>query len=170
MKKGLSGRRRSLMVLVLVVFVLGSFGLSGCATTGSSEVSREAELPRLEGRSLEESGEVPLLDSPTLGDPDAAVVIVEFLSFPCRDCSVPAEAVATLLEEEGDRVQLVFKHHPREDRPESWIIARGLEAAREMGAFWEMRALVLERSKEVSSGGARAFVFELAGELNLTWY
>ena len=167
MKKGLSCRRRSLMVLVLFVFVLCSSGLSGCATTGSSEMSREAELPRLEGRSLKESAEVPLLDSPTLGDPDAEVVIVEFLSFPCRDCAVPAEAVATLLEEQGDRVQLVFKHQPREDRPESWILARGLEAAREMGAFWEMRALMLERSGAVTSGGARAFVFELAGELNL---
>lgn len=152
-------------ILYLFALYLGCVFLLSCSTS-SQNLAGEQDRPTLEGRTLVDSDEIPLLDSPTLGDVNAPLVVVEFLRLPCPDCPVPTEALAELVESRQD-VQIVAKHNPRDDQPQSWIAARGLEAARETGAFWEFRQALLESQAELTPGNARAFIFGIAEELEL---
>ena len=55
-----------------------------------------------------------------------------------RFCARVAPVLKQLLQDYGDDVALLFRHHPLAMHPQAMLAAQASEAAREQGKFWEM--------------------------------
>lgn len=155
-----------LSLMVAGALLGGGFGL-GCATTPAGpEEEVHQEAPSGE-RTFEDSDLVPIGDSPVKGNPDAPIVIVEFMSLQCGFCARGAETMRALQDVYPDDVQVVFKHLPLQFQQESFGAAMMTEAAREQGNFWEMRDAILRRMGELNTRGALELGWEIAEELGL---
>ena len=78
--------------------------------------------------------------SPKYGDPEAKVVIIEFLDPECESCRAFYPAVKSLLEEFKGQVQLAVRYAPFHQNSVTAI--RALEAARLQGKYWEALELL----------------------------
>ena len=47
-----------------------------------------------------------------LGDPDAAITLVEYGSYNCPSCLAANDVIANLRDRFGDRLRYVFRHRP----------------------------------------------------------
>lgn len=74
-------------------------------------------------------------ESPTRGDSDAKVHIVEFLDPACETCARYRPVVELIVGENPHRVRLSVRHVAFHDGSEFAI--RTLEAARQQGKYWE---------------------------------
>jgi protein-disulfide isomerase len=82
--------------------------------------------------------EVLIGDSPTLGNPDASVVLLEFSDFQCPYCARAKEQISTFTVAHQEEVLLVFKHLPLTNiHPEALPAAQAAWAAGQQGKFWE---------------------------------
>jgi len=76
-------------------------------------------------------------ESPTQGNPDAAVVLIKFSDFQCPYCTVAAGNMKTLLASRSDDVLYVYKHLPLTSiHPEAVPAAQAAWAAGQQGQFW----------------------------------
>lgn len=73
--------------------------------------------------------------SPTLGDPNAPVHIVEFLDPACETCALFYPMVKSWLNEVPDKLRLSIRHVPFHNGSEYAV--RALEAARAQDMYWE---------------------------------
>ncbi|MEP7292562.1 MAG: DsbA family protein [Chloroflexota bacterium] len=81
--------------------------------------------------------EVSIENQPSLGSPDAPVVLVEFGDFHCGYCKrFHEETIAPLLENYGDRVLFVYRDYPILG-PDSLQAALAASCAYSQNAFWE---------------------------------
>lgn len=85
-------------------------------------------------------------DSPTLGNADAAVTLVEFLDPECESCRAAHPAIKQIMTEYGGRVRLVVRYFPLHGN--SVLAAAATEAAGQQGKYWEMQNLLFERQPE----------------------
>lgn len=74
------------------------------------------------------------MHSPTLGKPDAPVVIVEFLDPACETCRAFYPLVKDILAANPDQVRLVLRYAPFHNGSDKVVAV--LEAARKQGKFW----------------------------------
>lgn len=118
-------------------------------------------------RTLVDSTLIPLGDSATIGDPDAPIVIVEFISLQCPFCARGSETIEELRQRHPDEIQIVTRHFPLPFQAQSHDAARVAEAARRQGAFEPMREALLERQGELRNNGALELGIEIAGDLGL---
>lgn len=87
--------------------------------------------------------------SPAIGDPEAAVTIVEFLDPECEACSALFPVVKQVLKEFDDQVRLIVRYMPFHGN--SAYAASILEAARKQGRYWEALEILFERQPEWAS-------------------
>ncbi len=73
--------------------------------------------------------------SPTLGDEDARVVLVEFTDPACETCAAFSPLVKQLMERHPGKIRFVLRYAPFHHGADE--VARILEAAREQDRFWE---------------------------------
>ena len=97
---------------------------------------------------MAENNSAPLVrpHSPTLGKPDAPVVIVEFLDPACETCWAFYPLVKDLLATNPDRIRLVLRYAPFHDGSDK-VVAM-LEAARKQGKFWPALEAVMAAQAE----------------------
>lgn len=74
------------------------------------------------------------MHSPTLGKPDAPVVIVEFFDPACETCQAFYPLVKDILAANPDQVRLVLRYAPFHNGSDKVVAV--LEAARKQGKFW----------------------------------
>lgn len=74
------------------------------------------------------------MHSPTLGNPNAPVVIVEFLDPACETCRVFYPLVKDILAAHPDQIRLVLRYAPFHNGSDKVVAV--LEAARKQGKFW----------------------------------
>lgn len=72
--------------------------------------------------------------SPTLGKPDAPVVIVEFIDPACETCRAFYPMVKQLMAANPDKIRLVLRYAPFHNGSDKVVAV--LEAARKQGKFW----------------------------------
>jgi protein-disulfide isomerase len=72
--------------------------------------------------------------SPTLGDPGAAVHIVEFLDPACETCALMYPHVKQMLADNPGRIRLSLRHVPFHQGAE--FVVRLLEASRKQDKYW----------------------------------
>jgi protein-disulfide isomerase len=73
--------------------------------------------------------------SPTLGNPDAKVQIVEFLDPACETCAAFYPFVKNLMAAHPERIRLFIRYAPF--HPGSDEVVKILEAARKQGKYWQ---------------------------------
>jgi protein-disulfide isomerase len=104
------------------------------------------------------------------GDPEAAVVVIEFSDFQCPACQGHSLEVQPVLDEafvDTGQILWVHKHLPLQIHPQALAAAAAAECAADQGAFWEMHDLLFESSEQWGVEEPEAELLQLAGELDL---
>jgi protein-disulfide isomerase len=108
---------------------------------------------------------------PYKGDPDAALVVVEFSDFQCPSCQRHALETQPVLDEtfvEAGEIMWVFKHLPLKEHPYAPLAAVAAECAGEQGRFWEMHHLLYETLEQwPGEEDVDAALLALSGQLDL---
>jgi|GEM_PF-240460 len=107
---------------------------------------------------------------PYKGNPDAALVVVEFADFQCPPCRDHAVEVQPTVEEkfiDSDQIMWVFKHLPLKEHPLAPVAAVAAECAGNQNQFWPMHDLLFEKQEQWAEGDTEAVLLTLAAELNL---
>jgi len=77
--------------------------------------------------------------SPSIGDPKAKIVIVEFSEFECPYCARIAPLLDSLVRAHPGKIRLVYKHFPLSFHANAPAAAAAALAAQNQGKFWEYR-------------------------------
>jgi protein-disulfide isomerase len=104
------------------------------------------------------------------GDPEAAVVVIEFSDFQCPACQQHSLEVQPTLDQEfveTGQILWVHKHLPLQIHPQALVAAAAAECAADQGQFWEMHDLLFERVDQWAVEEAESELTSLAGELDL---
>ncbi|NJN84572.1 MAG: thioredoxin domain-containing protein [Caldilineaceae bacterium] len=104
------------------------------------------------------------------GNPDAAVVVVEYSDFQCPFCQRHTLDTQPILDEtfvDSDQVLWVFKHFPLSIHPQAPAAGVAAECAAEQGQFWEMHHLLFTNSSSWSVSDPSTALTDLAAELGL---
>ena len=109
-------------IVLLLVFVAGAFFYKDQQEKAANE---RAEANR---------AILVRMHSPTLGNADAPVVIVEFLDPACETCRTFYPLVKQLMATHPDKIRLVLRHAPFHKGSDKVVAV--LEAARRQGKFW----------------------------------
>lgn len=81
--------------------------------------------------------EVLIGDSPTLGNPDADIILLEFSDFECPYCARAVKPVKSFMQNHEEDVLVVFKNLPLTSiHPEAVPAALAAWAAEQQGQFW----------------------------------
>jgi len=85
---------------------------------------------------------------PTLGPDDAQVKVIEFGDFQCPFCKRSEDAVKSIRQKYGNRVQLVYMDFPLSFHPNAMPAANAARCAQAQGKFWQYHdALFADQSK-----------------------
>jgi protein-disulfide isomerase len=98
-----------------------------------------------------------------MGPPSAKVTIVEFSDFQCPYCSKASKTVQQVREQYGDKVRVVFKHHPLPFHDNASLAAQAATEANAQGSFWPFHDRLFSNQK----GLARADLEAAAQALGL---
>lgn len=104
------------------------------------------------------------------GNPDAAVVVVEFSDFQCPYCERHSNDTQPVLDEQfvdTDQVMWVFKHFPLDIHPQAPMAGAASECAADQGSFWEMHELLFADTDSWSVSDPTEALVALAGQLDL---
>jgi protein-disulfide isomerase len=107
------------------------------------------------------------LHSPSLGNADAKVHIVEFLDPACETCAAFYPQVKKIMAANPDRIRLSVRHLPLHNG--SLEVVKMLEASRNQGKYWPaLEAVLANQSRWVSNHTARPeMVWEVLGGAGL---
>ena len=106
-------------------------------------------------------------DDPTIGNPDAKVVVAEFSDFQCPFCERAAATVKQITETYGDQILLVYRDYPLSSiHPEAQKAAEASECADDQGKFWEYHDTLFENRMSWTGIGVPKFK-EYAADLSL---
>lgn len=86
-------------------------------------------------------------DSPTKGDDDAKVTLIEFSDFTCGFCSGAAKTMNQIAKAYKGKVRVVFKNYPLSQG--NFDIAQAALAAHQQGKFWEYHDILFNNQKNV---------------------
>ena len=84
----------------------------------------------------------------------AQVMVVEFADFQCPACAESAPIVKQVLDEYGDKVNLVYRHFPLNQHKNAFVSGESAEAARAQGEVWEIGESVVIVSGKTLYGRA----------------
>ncbi len=77
--------------------------------------------------------------SPSIGNPKAKIVIVEFTEFQCPYCARITPYLDSLTRANPDKIRLVYKNFPLSFHKDAPAAAASAMAAQKQGKFWEYR-------------------------------
>ena len=117
---------------------------------GRQQLLAEARpAPRAPAEDFDRVYQIPVVDSPTRGNLNAPVTIVEFSDFQCPFCARSSPLIEEVLDKYGDKVRLVYKHFPLSIHPNARPAAIASMAAQEQGRFWEMHDVLFANSRDL---------------------
>ncbi|MBK9117160.1 MAG: thioredoxin domain-containing protein [Betaproteobacteria bacterium] len=137
----------------------GSVGmLLGAFVVGSVVYKVNTDREKV-GSASRNSATLVRFHSPTLGNPEAKVHIVEFLDPACETCRSLYPYVKQLIAANPDRVRLSVRHAPFHKGSDA--VVRALEAARKQGKYWPALEAVLSSQS--------SWAIDHAARLDLLW-
>ena len=109
-------------------------------------------------------------DAPALGDPKAAVTLVEYSDFECPVCRSLHDVLRGMLPNYAGKVRVVFKDFPLEQL-HPWArtaaIAGRCAYQQDPAAFWKMYDLIYDNQEIISAGNAWTKMMDYAGQSRL---
>ena len=129
-------------ILLLLVFVIGTllYNTEKVEQTSSAVTSNPATLVRFH--------------SPTIGNAQAKVHIVEFLDPACETCAAFYPFVKKMMAANPDRIRLSVRYAPFHKGSDE--VVKALEAARKQGKYWEALESVLRLAVAMDAESHRA--------------
>ena len=105
---------------------------------------------------------------PVFGNANAKVRIIAFSDFTCHYCQMASSTIETLLKEYGDKICLVPKHMPLEEKSPSWIAAQYFIAIalQDEAKAWEFYRKMFENKDKVVAEG-EDFIKKTAKEIGV---
>ena len=103
---------------------------------------------------------------PPLGDPAAAITIVEFSDFACPFCARLRPVLERFVEERPGRVKLVYKPFPIDAHPGAFEAAEAAEWARGQGIFWKYHDALYANAGDFSPGALASYARGLGADGN----
>jgi protein-disulfide isomerase len=94
------------------------------------------------------------------GGTTARVTLEEFSDFQCPACGALEPGLRRVVNDYGDRVQLIFRNFPLAMHKYAFQAARAAEAAGQQGKFWEMHDMIYDNQKEWSDSMEPRVQFE----------
>lgn len=85
-------------------------------------------------------------DSPTLGNADAKITLVEFLDPECESCAAFHPVVKKILKDYDGKIRLVVRYMPL--HPNSALAATFTEVAGEQGKYWQAQEFLFQKQPE----------------------
>lgn len=119
--------KQKTLFIIAVVSLLFAF-IGGTLLYTTQKENQSAQLPDTQRAALAR------MHSPTLGNADAPVVIVEFLDPACDTCRAFYPLVKQMMAANPGRIRLVLRYAPFHDGSDKVVAV--LEAARKQGKFW----------------------------------
>lgn len=138
---------------VLALIIISAVVIVG-AVVGAKYYRNSVENQRVVTTPANSSSTKPALDpqvlvrpdSPTLGAPNAAVTIAEFLDPECESCAAFAPVVKKMVAQYDGKVRLAIRYMPL--HPNSIPAANFLESAGEQGKYWEAQEILFRNQPE----------------------
>ena len=96
-------------------------------------------------------------DCGTLGDPKAAVTVVEFSDYQCPHCAAAVKPLHELVELFKGKVRVCSKYFPLPGHPRSVPASAAAEFARAKGKFWELSDLMFSKQEELEDANLKAY-------------
>jgi len=161
-------------LIVAVIFFAVGMAMGYVAFGSTSESLTATDIDRivrdaiadadLSGGSAGDNARFDLVDDdPYLGDPEAAVVIVEFSDFRCPYCGRHFEqTLQPLLENYGDHIRYVYRDFANLSQ-ESVTSAMASQCANEQGKYWEFHNALFNNQERLGP----ALDMEIAEDLEL---
>jgi protein-disulfide isomerase len=104
--------------------------------------------------------------TPTLGDPKAPILIVEFSDFTCGYCGKFYRETLPQLKTEylkPGKLRFAYRDYPRDEEGWGLVAAHAARCAGEQGRFWEMHDRLFEQHARLGTG----VIIQLAKGLRL---
>jgi len=118
----------------------------------------------------ESRAQIQMQDAPTLGDPKAAVTLVEYSDFECPVCRGLHDVLRGMLPNYAGKVRVVFKDFPLEQL-HPWArtaaIAGRCAYQQEPKAFWKMYDLIYDNQEIISAANAWTKMVDYASQSGL---
>jgi len=118
----------------------------------------------------ENRAQIQMTDAPAMGDPKAAVTIVEYSDFECPVCRSLHDALRGMLPNYAGKVRLVFKDFPLE-QIHPWArtaaIAGRCAYQQDPKAFWKMYDLIYDNQEIISAANAWTKMMDYASQSGL---
>ena len=114
------------------------------------------EKPKNKGLSDERKSVLLHPEDPSIGPTSAKVTIVEFSDFQCPYCGKAAATVHQVREQYGDKVRLVFKHHPLPFHKDAPLAHQAAAEANAQGRFWEFHDKLFGNQKAITRADLEA--------------
>lgn len=127
-----------------------------------AKAAGQAEEQRIEEQ-FKNPVKVDIGNSPTKGNKNAKVTVVEFSDFQCPFCSKGKDIADQLVKLYPNDVKIVFKNLPLDFHPQAMPAAKAALAAGKQGKFWEMHDTLFNNQKSLNE----AFYEEAAKNLKL---
>ncbi len=104
---------------------------------------------------------VDISGTPTLGNPEAPVVIVEFADFEDPVSAANTQVLRDLMKRYPDKFRIVFKHRPVSIHPHARAAHQAAEAASLMGNFWGMHDALFAHQDALETADLKRYATEL---------
>ncbi len=139
--------------------------LTGAVASAPQQVARAAPPTPARGNRPDPNRyyKVSTKGSPSRGESDAKIEVIEFSDFQCPFCARVYPTVKRIEEEYGENVRIVFKHLPLRIHSKAQDAHAAAEAAHRQDKFWEMHDLIFENQRTMS----RENYITYAGQIGL---
>lgn len=130
----------------------GSVAQAGAAQPAAAPTTPPARLDN-----------VSLDDDPSLGDPDAPVVVVEFSDFECPFCGrFRQDTLDQIMDNYGDDILLVYRDFPLSSiHPRAQKSAEAAECADDQNAFWDYHDLLFANQSALDDASLISYAEQL---------
>jgi hypothetical protein len=102
-------------------------------------------------------------ECPQLGDPQAAVALVEFSDYQCPHCAAAQQPLRDLVHA-LPKVRLCSKYFPLAGHSRAIVAAGAAEFARQKGRFWQMNDLLFTHQDALGDSDLKGFARDLGLE------
>ncbi len=96
-------------------------------------------------------------ECPQMGDPKAAIAVVEFSDYQCPHCATVQKPLRDLVRALPSKVRLCSKYFPLPGHARAQIAAAVAELARQKGRFWPMNDLLFANQEDLGDAALKEY-------------
>ncbi len=147
------------LIVVVVLIIAGMVGYywwqikHGRGQTVLSQINRlQTELQKKDPQAAERRKVLETADDPFLGNPNAQIVIVEFLDFKCSNCQTASPIINKVAQKFGNKVKIIVRDFPVEStHPGATALAEFASCANEQGKYWPVHEMLFQNQNQIDA-------------------